>query len=162
MQLTLTKNSESGIQNYYTLIGLNQTASEEEIKSAIAAKRKAEAKGTNSSKVEKRQEAERIMQLLHDAHSVLLDAQKRAKYDQELKSAPARNARLISRISREKRTSLRLAGNCSSKERLRMRYTLPLRQPSEMPATLTLGHCLGKPSFVGVKLTTRSTSTSEP
>ena len=76
------------MQNYYLLIGLDQTASEEDIKAAISAKRKAEAKGTNSSKLEKRQEAERIMQLLHEAYSILLDPQKRAKYDQELKSAP--------------------------------------------------------------------------
>ena len=76
------------MQNYYMLLGLEQFASKEEIKAAISAKRKAEAKGTNSSKLEKRQEAERIMQLLHEAFSILLDPQKRAKYDQELKSAP--------------------------------------------------------------------------
>ena len=76
------------MQDYYLLIGIDQTASAEDIKAAISAKRKAEAKGANSSKLERRQEAERIMQLLHDAYSILLDPQKRAKYDQEVKSAP--------------------------------------------------------------------------
>ncbi|MEZ5549040.1 MAG: tetratricopeptide repeat protein [Pseudomonadales bacterium] len=76
------------MQNYYLLLGLNQTASEEDIKAAISTKRKAEAKNQAHAKLERRQEAERVMQLLHEAQLILLDSQKRAKYDQELKSAP--------------------------------------------------------------------------
>ena len=76
------------MQNYYLMLGLNQTASEEEIKAAISTKRKAEAKNQNHAKLERRQEAERIMQVLHEAQLTLLDSQRRAKYDQELQSAP--------------------------------------------------------------------------
>ena len=76
------------MQNYYLLLGVNPTASEEEIKAAISAKRKAEAKNQAHAKLERRQEAERVMQLLHEAQLTLLDSKKRATYDQELRSAP--------------------------------------------------------------------------
>jgi len=76
------------MQNYYLLLGLNPTASEEEIKAAISAKRKAEAKNQAHANLGRRQEAERVMQVLHEAQLTLLDSKKRATYDQELRSAP--------------------------------------------------------------------------
>jgi tetratricopeptide (TPR) repeat protein len=78
------------MQNYYALLNVKSSASEDEIKQALREQRKKCRFQTNSPNLERRQEAEKTMRLLDDAEQVLLDAGKRGSYDQQFGQAARR------------------------------------------------------------------------
>ncbi len=75
--------------NYYEVLNIDQSSSADEIKKKIRAERKVWRKRTNAPTLEKRQQAERIVQALQEAEEILLDSGKRADYDKKLRTAPA-------------------------------------------------------------------------
>ncbi len=74
--------------NYYKILELSPTAKEDEIKKAINRELRNWSKRTNDARLERRQEAERMVKYLEEAEAILLDSAKRAQYDTELRSAP--------------------------------------------------------------------------
>jgi tetratricopeptide (TPR) repeat protein len=75
--------------NYYKVIELSPTAKPDEIRKAISKELRNWTKRTNDARLERRQEAERMVKYLEEAESILLDVTKRAEYDKQLQAAPA-------------------------------------------------------------------------
>lgn len=75
--------------NYYRNLELSPTAKEDEIRKAINRDLRNWSKRTNDARLERRQEAERMVKLLEEAETILLDATKRVEYDRQLKTAPS-------------------------------------------------------------------------
>ena len=82
--------------DYYALLNLSPSASEDELKKALHREMRQWTNRTNAPQIERRQEAERRVKLLEQAEATLLDGPKRAQYDRELGSgAPASAAEQI-------------------------------------------------------------------
>lgn len=73
--------------NYYIILGVTRTATEEEIKKAYRSKAKLYHPDVNKSA-----KANELFQLINEAQDVLLDEQKRAMYDLKLKYGTTSNA----------------------------------------------------------------------
>lgn len=71
-------------KNYYRHLNLSQTASPDEIKKALHREFRTWTLRVNAAKLEDRQEAERMVKLLEEAESILLDPARRTAYDKEL------------------------------------------------------------------------------
>lgn len=74
------------MNNYYALLGLEATATVEEIRKAIHRDQRLWANRTNAPDLQRKQEAERRVTLLDEAEAVLLDAAKRPAYDRDLRA----------------------------------------------------------------------------
>jgi tetratricopeptide (TPR) repeat protein len=72
------------MQNYYEMFGLSPSASAEEIKELIHNQLRLWSLRINAPKAERRQQAERMMRILEEMETILLDEQKRAEYDRSL------------------------------------------------------------------------------
>lgn len=70
--------------NYYEMFNLSPSASPEEIKMVIHHQLRLWSQRTNAPQIDRRQEAERMMRVLEEMETILLDDQKRAEYDQVL------------------------------------------------------------------------------
>lgn len=70
--------------DYYALLNLSLSASEDELKKALHREMRQWTNRTNAPQIERRQEAERRVKLLEQAEATLLDGAKRAQYDREL------------------------------------------------------------------------------
>lgn len=75
------------MQNFYEIFDLSPTASVEEIKQLIHQQLRLWSHRTNAPQIERRQEAERMMQILEEMETILLDEDKRKKYDHDLQQA---------------------------------------------------------------------------
>jgi tetratricopeptide (TPR) repeat protein len=73
------------MQNYYELLNVSSSASDEEIRRLLNGELRKWTQRTNSPSFEKRQEAERMVRLLEQVEATLLDPEKRREYDQSLK-----------------------------------------------------------------------------
>ena len=76
------------MEDLYLLLGVSRSASEDEIRAAINRELRVWSQRTNAPEIDKRQTAERKVNLLEDAEATLLDAAKRSRYDQELANQP--------------------------------------------------------------------------
>lgn len=70
--------------NYYAELGLDRGASVGQLESELKALRKKWISRQNAADTDKRQKAERMVELIREATEVLLDADKKKKYDKEL------------------------------------------------------------------------------
>lgn len=70
--------------NYYAELGLDRGASVEQLESELKALRKKWISRQNAADTDKRQKAERMVELIREATEILLDADKKKKYDKEL------------------------------------------------------------------------------
>lgn len=73
------------MNNYYEQLGIDQELQGEELNKALKQLRKKLVMRMNAPDLQKRQEAERMMQLVDEATLILCDKDKRHKYDKELK-----------------------------------------------------------------------------
>lgn len=78
--------------NYYVLLGLDQGASEEEIRTKLKERKRVWTQRQNAPKPEQQQEASNNLRMVPDIEANLLDSQKRAAYDQQLMTAPKQAA----------------------------------------------------------------------
>lgn len=74
--------------NFYELLGVNQKASEDEIRTKLKAKKRIWTQRQNAPKLEQQQEASNHLRMVPEIEATLLDAQKRIKYDEQLLSSP--------------------------------------------------------------------------
>lgn len=74
--------------NYYELLGLNQNASEFEIRNKLKEKKRLWTQRQNAPKPEQQQEATNNLRMIPDIEETLLNAQNRAAYDQKLHTMP--------------------------------------------------------------------------
>jgi tetratricopeptide (TPR) repeat protein len=72
------------MEDYYTVVGLDRTASTEEIDKKIREQLRMWQRRTTNADLSRRQEAERRVQLLGEARTTLLDPEKRQQYDHQL------------------------------------------------------------------------------
>jgi len=75
------------MENYYERFGIPRDADEGEIRKRIHQELRKWSNRTNAPQMERRQEAERMVQLLEEAEEILLDPDKRAAYDRQLAAA---------------------------------------------------------------------------
>ncbi len=80
--------SPAAQQNYYRVLNLSPTASADEIRKAISRELRMWSNRTNAPDIARRQEAERMVRILGEAETILLDDGKRKVYDRELTSLP--------------------------------------------------------------------------
>ncbi len=78
--------------NYYDLLGLNQGASEDEIRARLKEKKRIWTQRQNAPKPEQQQEASNNLRMVPDIEATLLNSQKRSAYDQQLRTAPKEEA----------------------------------------------------------------------
>ena len=76
------------MQNYYKIINVEPTAKDPEVKKALHETLRLWSNRTNAPQIDRRQEAERMVKLLEEAETILLNPAKRAEYDKQLKNAP--------------------------------------------------------------------------
>src|SRR5207245_4227974 len=76
------------MQNFYKIINAQPTAKDGDIKKALHETLRLWSNRTNAPQIDRRQEAERMVKLLEEAETILLNPAKRAEYDRNLKSAP--------------------------------------------------------------------------
>ena len=74
--------------NYYNLLGVNQEASENEIRRKLKERKRIWTQRQNAPKPEQQQEASNSLRLVPDIEATLLNTQKRNEYDQKLKTSP--------------------------------------------------------------------------
>ena len=74
--------------NYYNLLGVNQEASENEIRRKLKERKRIWTQRQNAPKPEQQQEASNNLRLVPDIEATLLNTQKRNEYDQKLKTLP--------------------------------------------------------------------------
>jgi Flp pilus assembly protein TadD len=77
-----------GVENYYRVLNISPTASPDDIRKAIIKELRLWSNRTNAPQIERRQEAERMVQVLEEAEGILLDAAKKAEYDRNLRNVP--------------------------------------------------------------------------
>jgi tetratricopeptide (TPR) repeat protein len=75
--------------DYYALLGVARTASRPGIEQAIRQGIRTWSKQTGRPELDRRQEAERKMQQIKEAREILLDDDRRARYDDQLAALPA-------------------------------------------------------------------------
>ncbi|MDN4593516.1 tetratricopeptide repeat protein [Polycladomyces subterraneus] len=85
------------MENYYELFGIPREADKGGIRKRIHQELRKWSNRTNAPQMERRQEAERMVQLLEEAEEILLDPDKRAAYDRQLTAA----SRLQTSVRRE-------------------------------------------------------------
>ncbi len=78
--------------DYYKLLEITRTASEDEIREAIKKQRRNWNQRANSPKAEIRAQAEKNVAQIREAEKILLDSAKRASYDRELVNQPVQQA----------------------------------------------------------------------
>ncbi|MFC9897654.1 DUF4190 domain-containing protein [Nocardia sp. NPDC127579] len=83
----LRQRKGTSLDDFYDLLGVSPSASEDLLRSEIAQAQRMWMKRTGLPDLERRQEAERNVQRLADAKAVLLDPGKRSEYDQRLADA---------------------------------------------------------------------------
>ena len=76
-------------QNLYQVLNVPPTASAADLKKALNRELRLWSNRTNAPQIERRQEAERMVKLLEQAETILLDAAKRTAYDRKIASMPA-------------------------------------------------------------------------
>lgn len=109
------------MDDLYKILSISRTATEEGIRSALHREMRTwTQRESNAAALEKRQEAERMIKLIDEAGTILLDMKKRADYDARLDSFLQENGegKSSSRVSNEtlndlveKATHLLRAGN---------------------------------------------------
>jgi tetratricopeptide (TPR) repeat protein len=79
------------MEDFYAVVGIDRNASRDEIDRKIREQLRIWQRRTTNADLSRRQEAERRVQLLGEARTTLLDAEKRRRYDSELREfrAPA-------------------------------------------------------------------------
>lgn len=75
------------MENYYRILEIDASANEDAIREALNRELRIWSNRTNAPQMEKRQEAERIVNILQEAETVLLDPAKKAEYDRQLQTA---------------------------------------------------------------------------
>lgn len=76
------------MDDLYKTLNLSRNATEEEIRSGLRREMRTwTQRESNASALEKRQEAERMIKLIGEAETLLLDPQKRSDYDRRLESS---------------------------------------------------------------------------
>ncbi|MCI5126914.1 MAG: tetratricopeptide repeat protein [Candidatus Electrothrix sp. AUS3] len=76
------------MDNYYKILNIQPSATEEEIKKAISRELRIENNRVNLPNLERRQAAEKMIVRLDKAKNILLDEAQRAQYDRALQDAP--------------------------------------------------------------------------
>jgi tetratricopeptide (TPR) repeat protein len=76
------------MDDYYAILGVERTATPEEIEKEIKQELRTWTKRTNSPELPRRQEAERRVQQLSEARKLLLDPEQRGAYDRRLAAEP--------------------------------------------------------------------------
>jgi DnaJ-class molecular chaperone len=76
------------MENYYKILNVQPTAKDTELKEAIHTALRRWSNRTNAPQMDRRQEAERMVKLLEEAETILLNPAKRTEYDRNLKNAP--------------------------------------------------------------------------
>ena len=74
------------MQNYYEILDIESSATEEQVRSAIAHRRRTARALSGHPNAEKRHESERLMQQLAEAEKLLLNSQTRVTYDADLQT----------------------------------------------------------------------------
>lgn len=74
------------MQNYYKILDIESSATEEQVRSAIAHRRRTARALSSHPNAEKRHESERLMQQLAEAEKILLNPQTRVTYDADLQA----------------------------------------------------------------------------
>jgi Flp pilus assembly protein TadD len=87
------------MENYYELLGVEQTATEEEIKDNLKEKKRLWTQRQNAPRPEQRQEAENNLRLVPEIEKTLLNSEKRNNYDQEIKGASQETATAVDTTS---------------------------------------------------------------
>lgn len=82
------------MKNYFKLLNVSPTASDEEIKKAINKELRVWSNRTNAPQIERRQEAERMIKDLEEAEKILLDPAKKSEYERNLKTAPSEERKM--------------------------------------------------------------------
>lgn len=83
--------------NYYDLLGLSQGASEDDIRAKLKQRKRVWTQRQNAPKPQQQQEATKNLRMVPEIEATLLDLQKRAAYDQQLRAAPRHDSQLNSR-----------------------------------------------------------------
>jgi len=78
--------------NYYELLGLNQSAPEDEIRAKLKERKRIWTQRQNAPRPEQQQEASNNLRLVPEIEATLLDSQKRSAYDRQLRTAPREEA----------------------------------------------------------------------
>jgi len=76
------------MQNFYKILNIQPSISDADLKKAMHEALRLWSNRTNAPQIERRQEAERMVKLIEDAETVLLNPTKRAEYDRQLKTTP--------------------------------------------------------------------------
>lgn len=88
--------------NFYELLGINQGASEDEIRAKLKEKKRIWTQRQNAPKPEQQQEASNNLRLIPEIEATLLNSAKRATYDKQSISAPQQKAHVdMSKIEAE-------------------------------------------------------------
>lgn len=80
--------------NYYSVLKVSQSASADDLKNAINRELRLWSNRTNAPQIERRQEAERMVKILEEAESILLDENKRSEYNRKLTTAPSEERKI--------------------------------------------------------------------
>lgn len=80
--------------NYYELLGINQGASEDEIRAKLKEKKRIWTQRQNAPKPEQQQEASNNLRMVPKIEATLLSSEKRAAYDKQLRTAPKEEAHI--------------------------------------------------------------------
>ncbi len=82
------------MMNYYEILGVDQGATEDDIKGKLKERKRLWVQHTNAPRLEQRQEAERLLKLVPEIESILFDKNKRADYDKKLRTAPREQSQI--------------------------------------------------------------------
>ena len=80
--------------NYYNVLKVSQSASTDDLRNAINRELRLWSNRTNAPQIERRQEAERMVKILEEAESILLDETKRSEYNRKLTTAPSEERKI--------------------------------------------------------------------
>lgn len=84
--------------NYYELLGINQGASEDEIRVKLKEKKRIWTQRQNAPKPEQQQEASNNLRMVPEIDETLLNSEKRAAYDKQLRTSPKEEAHVDTTI----------------------------------------------------------------
>ena len=125
--------------NYYVELGLDRSASIETLEQELKAlKKKWTSRASSAPNTEKRQQAERMVDLIREASETLLIKDNKAKYDKQLDKDPtAANAQ-----QSYQQQAAPVPVSFSDRHRLRPHYLTPVRSNRGMKAVpLLSGSC---------------------
>ena len=80
--------------NYYELLGVNQSASDDDIRAKLKMKKRVWTQRQNAPKPEQQQEASNNLRLVPEIEATLFDAEKRSAYDKQLRTTPKEESHL--------------------------------------------------------------------